>query len=140
VVVPIARHPIPPGSADRRTGWLYVFGTATLLAFVLQAVTGIALALEYVPSANSAYQSISFITNDITLGRILRGAHFFGASCMVILIGLHMARVFLTGSYKYPREVNWLSGTVLLALTLLMAFTGQLMRWDQDGVWSVVIA
>jgi ubiquinol-cytochrome c reductase cytochrome b subunit len=139
-ITPIAEHPVPAGTTGGKSGWMYVLGAATLAAFISQVVTGIALAMAYVPSAANAYDSISFISNDFTLGRVLRGAHFFGASAMVICIGLHMARVYLTGSYKYPREVNWLTGTLLLALTIVMAFTGQLLRWDQDGVWSVVIA
>jgi ubiquinol-cytochrome c reductase cytochrome b subunit len=140
LIGPIVRHPVPAGTASNKTGWLYVFGAATLASFILQVGTGIALAAEYIPSAAHAYNTLNFITNDLTLGRVLRGAHFFGATAMVLFIGIHTARVYLTGSYKYPREVSWLSGTVLLGLTVLMGFTGQLLRWDQDGVWSVVIA
>jgi len=131
----IARHPVPPG-----TDWRYVLGSATLVAFLLQVATGTVLATVYVPSTSDAYASLQLITHDAAFGRILRGMHYFGASAMVILIGAHMARVYLTGSYKFPREMNWLSGAALLLLTLLMAFTGQLLRWDQDGVWSGVIA
>ncbi len=130
----LLEHPVPPG-----TGWLYVFGSATLMAFLLQLATGAALATVYVPAAGSAYESLQYITNQAMLGRFLRGMHFFGASAMVVLIGMHMIRVFLTGSYKFPREMNWLSGVLLFALTLSMAFTGQVLRWDQDGVWSAVI-
>ena len=131
----VAEHPVPPG-----TDWRYVLGGATLVAFLVQVATGITLATVYVPSTGEAYQSLQFITQDAPFGRVLRGMHYFGASAMVVLIGAHMARVFLTGSYKFPREMNWLSGTVLLLLTLLMAFTGQLLRWDQDGVWTAVVA
>ncbi len=130
-----ARHPVPPN-----IGWAYVLGSATLLAFVIQVVTGIALATAYVPSAAEAYESLKFITYAAPFGSILRGAHFFGASAMVVLIGLHMMRTFLMGAYKFPREMNWISGTVLLAVTLAMAFTGQLLRWDQNAIWSVVVA
>lgn len=130
-----ATHPVPPG-----TDWRYVLGSATLVAFLLQVVTGTVLATLYVPSSNGAYQSLQFITRSALLGHLLRGMHFFGASAMIVLIGAHMSRVFLTASYKFPREVNWLTGAALLLLTLLMAFTGQILRWDQDGVWTGYIA
>jgi ubiquinol-cytochrome c reductase cytochrome b subunit len=135
LLVEFARHPVPPN-----IGWAYVLGSATLVAFVIQVVTGIALATAYVPSAAEAYESLKFISNVAPFGSILRGTHFFGASAMVVLIGLHMMRTFLMGSYKFPREVNWISGVVLLAVTLAMAFTGQLLRWDQNAIWSVVVA
>jgi ubiquinol-cytochrome c reductase cytochrome b subunit len=135
VIRRIAEHPVPPG-----TDWRYVLGSATLVAFAVQVATGTALAMVYVPSARDAYPSLQFITQHSVAGHFLRGVHYFGAGAMVVLIGAHMARVFLTGSYKFPREMNWLSGAALLLLTMVMAFTGQLLRWDQDGVWSAVVA
>ncbi len=134
VIAGLARHPVPPN-----TGWAYVFGSATLTAFILQVVTGSVLATVYTPSTSEAYASLQYITNRMVLGHFLRGVHFFGASAMVLLIGLHIIRVFLHGSYKFPREVSWLSGVGLLGLTLAMGFTGQLLRWDQNAIWSVVV-
>ena len=128
------QHPVPPN-----VNWWYVLGSATLVAFVVQIVTGVALAFTYVPAPNSAFDTLLFITNQATLGSVVRGIHYWGATAMVILITLHMIRVFMMGSYKFPRELNWLTGAVLLLLTLALAFTGQLLRWDQTAVWSVIV-
>lgn len=137
-------HPVP-----RSVNWWYVFGSAVLTSFIFQVVTGIFLSFSYVPSPDHAYASLDWITRHQLVvcisshcnsaGGILRGLHYWGASAMVLLIFVHTAAHFLTGSYKFPRELNWLSGAVLLMLTLVMAFTGQLLRWNQDAYWAIVV-
>jgi ubiquinol-cytochrome c reductase cytochrome b subunit len=138
-VMAVLRHPVPR-ELERPIGWWYVFGSATLGVFVMQVVTGVGLAMTYVPAPNSAYDSLQFISHDATLGSVVRGMHYFGAGAMVVLVLIHMTQVYLFGAFKFPREANWLTGSLLLLATLAMAFTGQLLRWDQDAFWSIVVA
>jgi menaquinol-cytochrome c reductase cytochrome b subunit len=121
------------------TNWFYTLGSATLFAFIVQAVTGVFLAMFYVPSATQAYDSIARINNEIPLGQLVHGMHKWGASVMVILIFLHMGRTFFFGAYKYPRELNWVIGVVLLILTMTMAFTGYLLPFDQRSFWASIV-
>ena len=134
---PALSHPVP--NTTGWVGWSYALGSGVLISFIIQVVTGIVLATAYIPSTADAFDSLKFITEEATFGSLLRGMHNFGASAMIILVGLHMAQTFLVGAYKYPREVNWLSGALLLLLTLIMGFTGQLLRWDQIAYWSVFV-
>ncbi|TML61743.1 MAG: DUF4405 domain-containing protein [Actinobacteria bacterium] len=121
------------------TGWWHTLGSATLTAFLVQALTGVILAMYYKPDPQNAYQSIQHITNDLTLGWLVRGMHKWGASVFIILMFFHMARVFLFGAYKYPRELNWIIGVTLLAVGMLEGFTGYLLPWDQTAYWATVV-
>ncbi|MHB1244713.1 MAG: cytochrome b [Gaiellaceae bacterium] len=123
----------------RDTSWFHTLGSATLTAFLVQAVTGVVLAFYYKPDPNSAYRSIQYITNDVTLGWLVRGMHRWGASVFIILMFFHMARVFLFGAYRYPRELNWIVGVLLLAMGMLEGFTGYLLPWDQTAYWATVV-
>jgi menaquinol-cytochrome c reductase cytochrome b subunit len=122
------------------TNWFYTLGSATLFAFLSQAVTGVFLAMYYEPDPTRAYESASRITNEVFLGEFVRGMHKWGSSVMIILIFLHMARTFFFGAYKYPRELNWVIGVVLLVLTLMMGLTGYLLPFDQRSFWATVVA
>lgn len=127
-------EPIPGGAS-----WIYVFGSATLFLFLLQAVTGMALAVYYAPTPDHAYDSVRYIEQEVTFGAFIRGLHHWGASAMVVAIGLHMLQVFLYGAYKPPREVMWMVGAVLFFITLGFAFTGYLLPWDQNAYWATQI-
>jgi quinol-cytochrome oxidoreductase complex cytochrome b subunit len=123
----------------RDTSWWHTLGSATLTAFLVQAGTGVVLAMYYKPDPDKAYESIEYITNDVTLGWLVRGMHRWGASVFIILMFFHMARVFLFGAYKYPRELNWIVGALLLITGMLEGFTGYLLPWDQTAYWATVV-
>jgi ubiquinol-cytochrome c reductase cytochrome b subunit/menaquinol-cytochrome c reductase cytochrome b subunit len=125
----------------RGTNWFYTLGSATMFAFLSQAVTGVFLAMYYRPDvAGGAYESIRHINDDVFLGQFVHGMHKWGSTVMVILICLHMARTFFFGAYKYPRELNWVIGVVLVVLTLMMGLTGYLLPFDQRSFWATVVA
>src|SRR5437667_609982 len=122
------------------TNWFYTLGSATMFAFLSQAVTGVFLAMYYRPDASGgAYESIRHVTNDVFLGQFVRGMHKWGSTVMVVLVFLHMGRTFIFGAYKYPRELNWVIGVVLLVLTMVMAFTGYLLPFDQRSYWATIV-
>jgi ubiquinol-cytochrome c reductase cytochrome b subunit len=129
------QHPVPRRSAS----WAYVFGSAALTVFALQLVTGILLALLYVPSAGEAWNSLQLLNHQVTLGWYIRALHGWGSNFMVAIVLIHMVQVFLFGAYKFPRELTWMVGVCLLLLTLGMAFTGQVLRFDQDAYWGLGI-
>ncbi|HTC64119.1 MAG TPA: cytochrome b N-terminal domain-containing protein [Candidatus Saccharimonadales bacterium] len=130
-----AEHPVPKNTAS----WWYVFGSAALTVFILQLVTGTLLALIYVPSASEAWSSLQALNHDVTLGWFIRALHGWGSNFMVALVLIHMVQVFLFGAYKFPRELTWIIGIFLLLMTLGMAFTGQVLRFDQDAYWGLGI-
>ncbi len=123
------------------TSWFQTLGFTAMVVFGMQAITGIILAMYYVPdTSGGAYASIQRITEEVTWGWMVRGMHKWGASVMIIVVFLHMARVFIWGSYKYPRELTWVTGAVLLMFTLFMGLTGYLLVWDQKAYWATVVA
>jgi ubiquinol-cytochrome c reductase cytochrome b subunit len=128
-------HPVPRNTAS----WWYVFGSAAFTLLFLQIVTGILLALVYVPSAGQAWDSLNVLNHHIPLGWYLRALHGWGSNFMVAIVLIHMAQVFLFGAYKFPRELTWILGVFLLLMTLGMAFTGQVLRFDQDAYWGLGI-
>ena len=128
-------HPVPKSTAS----WWYVFGSASMVLLGLQVVTGVLLALVYSPSAGQAWNILQSMNHDMPLGWFLRALHGWGSNFMVAVVVIHMAQVFLFGAYKFPRELTWLVGVFLLLMTLGMAFTGQVLRFDQDAYWGLGI-
>ena len=127
-------EPIPGGAS-----WIYVFGSATLFLFCLQATTGMFLALYYVPSPDSAYDTVQFIQHEVQFGWFVRGLHHWGASAVMLAIGLHLLQVYLYGAYKRPRELMWMVGVCLLLLMMGFGFTGYLLPWDQNAYWATQV-
>jgi ubiquinol-cytochrome c reductase cytochrome b subunit len=131
----VAEHPVP----RRTASWWYVFGSGAFVVFLLQVVTGILLAVIYVPSGAEAWSSLQALNHDVTLGWFMRAMHGWGSNFMVGLVLIHMVQVFLFGAYKFPRELTWIVGVFLLLMTLGMAFSGQVLRFDQDAYWGLGI-
>src|SRR5712691_713411 len=131
----VFEHPVPRNTAS----WWYVFGSAALVVFILQLATGILLSLIYVPSASEAWSSLQALNHDVALGWFVRALHGWGSNFMVAIVLIHMMQVFLFGAYKFPRELTWIIGVFLLLMTLGMAFTGQVLRFDQDAYWGLGI-
>ncbi len=123
-------------------GWInyfYCFGGITFVLFVMQLLTGLLLSVHYSPTEADAYRSIQRLHQEVVFGRLLRSAHHWAANLMVVMVLLHMLRVFVTGSYKNPRELNWVAGSLLFMMTLAFGFTGYLLPWDQKAYWATVV-
>src|SRR3954470_17092923 len=127
-------------NVPKDTSWLQTLGSSLLIVFMVQATTGAILAMAYHPSPGEAYDSIRFITDDATLGWLIRGMHKWGASVMVILLFLHMARTFFFAACKYPRELTWITGAILFIMVMAMSLTGYLLVFDQRAYWASVVA
>jgi ubiquinol-cytochrome c reductase cytochrome b subunit len=134
-IVEAVEHEVP----ENTSSWWYVFGSAATVLLVLQVMTGILLALVYAPSASNAWNSLQFLDHNVKLGWFLRAMHGWGSDFMIAIVLIHMAQVFIFGAYKFPRELTWIIGVFLLLLTLGMAFTGQVLRFDQDAYWGLGI-
>src|SRR6201985_2029332 len=128
-------HPVP----SKTSSWWYVFGSASFVLLLLQVITGILLATIYVPSAGEAWNSLQVLNHQLPLGWFLRAMHGWGSNFMVAVVLIHMMQVFIFGAYKFPRELTWIIGVFLLLMTLGMAFTGQVLRFDQDAYWGLGI-
>ncbi len=124
---------------EPKGNWWNTLGSASLFLFLLQGVTGIFLTVYYTPSPDHAYDSINYIMNGVAFGWLVRGIHHWGATLMVVVVFIHMLRVFVTASFKYPRELTWLIGIGLFLLTLGMGFTGYLLPWNQQSYWATTV-
>jgi len=125
---------------EPKGNWWNTLGSASLFLFILQGATGIFLTVYYTPSPDHAYDSIQYIMNGVAFGWLIRGIHHWGATLMVLVVFIHMLRVFVTASFKYPRELTWLIGVGLLLATLGMGFTGYLLPWNQRAYWATTVA
>jgi hypothetical protein len=131
----ILKKPVPMYALH----WWYCLGGITAFLFVVQGLTGIMLAFYYKPTAADAYASIQFIENEVRFGPAIRMIHHWAANGMIVMCIAHMLRVFIMGAYKRPRELNWVSGVLLLILTLAFGFTGYLLPWDQRAFWATTV-
>lgn len=122
-----------------RVNWWFTLGFTSLFLFGIQVLTGIMLTVYYVPSPDHAYDSIQYIMNEVAFGWLIRGIHHWGASLMVIVVFMHLLHTFSYGAYKYPREISWISGVLLLLFTLGMGFTGYLLPWNQRAYWATTV-
>ncbi len=122
-----------------KVNWFFTLGSASAFLFIMQGITGIFLTIYYVPTPDHAYDSIQYIMNDVAFGWLIRGIHHWGASLMVVIVFFHMLRTFYFAAYKYPRELTWMTGVLLLLCTLGMGFTGYLLPWNQKAYWATTV-
>lgn len=130
----ILDHPVP-----KHVNWLYCFGGITFVLIMIQLITGVFLALYYVPSPDHAYASVEYISKEVAFGKLIRGMHRIGSSGVVVMVVIHMLRVYFHGAYKKPRELNWVAGVMLLLIIFTFGFTGYLLPWDQKAYWATQV-
>lgn len=118
---------------------LYSLGGLTLITLMVQLLSGVLLVFYYDPSPQDAYNSVDYITYQLPLGWLIRGIHYYGASALVLLVVFHLLRTYFFSAYKKPREINWISGVLLLFVILGFGFTGYLLPWDQKGYWATKV-
>ncbi len=121
------------------TNWFYTLGSASTILAMLQVITGMLLTIYYVPSPDHAYESIEYIMNEVTFGWLIRGMHHWGATLMVLVVFLHMLKAFFVGAYKWPRELTWITGALLLLIVLVLGFSGYLLPWNQKAYWATSV-
>jgi quinol-cytochrome oxidoreductase complex cytochrome b subunit len=130
----LLERPVPKG-----LNLSFCFGGITFFLFLMLAVTGYFMTMYYVPSPDQAYKTVAYITQEVSMGHAIRSVHYWSANLMMVTLFLHMIRVFIYGAYKKPREINWISGVLLLLLVLAFGFTGYLLPWDQKAYWATKV-
>ena len=132
-------HPVRLRRHALAIPYTFCLGGISFFMFLVLTITGVLLMFYYIPSVTTAYGNMQELSSTVTFGQLLRNMHRYGAHAMVITVFLHMCRVFYTGSYKPPREFNWVIGVILLTVTFLLSFTGYLLPWDDLALWAVTV-
>ena len=137
----IADHEVPEhvNPAHHFSAFVYCFGGLTFFIIVIQFVSGMFLTMYYVPDIVNAYESVKYLQGEVAFGMIVRGMHHWGASLVIVMVFLHTLRVFFTGAYKKPRELNWVVGVLMFFLLLGLGFTGYLLPWDMKAYFATVV-
>jgi len=130
----ILDNPIPKG-----LNISFCFGGITFFLFVMLAATGYFMTIYYVPTPDQAYDAVDYFTYEVSMGDIVRGVHHWSANLMFVTIFIHMIRVYIYGAYKKPREINWITGVLLLSVVMAFGFTGYLLPWDQKAYWATKV-
>ena len=136
---PYIRKEILDKPVQGKLNFTYCFGGITFFLFIVLTLTGLSMAIYYVPSPDHAYDTVDYLTYQIFMGKVIRGVHHWAANLMVVTVFLHMLRVYIHGAYKKPRELNWITGVILFVFVLSFGFTGYLLPWDQKAYWATKV-